>query len=412
MNAERSRNIWFDGEAGHSFTGPKEHEALFRLPDEVLNAMEPYKMMIPVFGEGVAYDTTPERMMEQLHMLHPALRNKRMRTYTKVIAEETVKSVANLGDEFQIEVCDFFATLLSYTSSRCLLGDEFRNELSEEFAHVYQDLESGIIPLAYINAHLPIPAFRRRDKARARLGEMVSEIISIRRREKIEGEDFTQTLMEATYQDGSPLTDHEITGILVAAMFAGHHTSSVTTAWSLLELVKHRDYYQKVCDEVRSRFKDGEDFSFETVRELERTEWAVKEALRIHPPLFVLFRSAMTDCDVAGYRVRKGDWVSIAPIVAHRESKVFQDALRYDPERYAPGREEDRQPFAYVSFGGGRHKCLGSAFAILQMKTIMAVLLNRYDAELVGNPMETDYGRLVLGPKAPIYVRFKKRETH
>jgi sterol 14-demethylase len=393
------------------FTGPEAHESLFRLPDEVLSPSEAYKMMIPVFGKGVVYDTTPERMYEQLHMLHPALRNKRMRTYTEIIADETHKIISNWGDEGQIEVCEFFATLTSFTSSRCLLGEEFRNEMSEEFARVYEDLEAGIVPLAYVNAHLPIPAFRRRDRARARLGEMVSTIIARRRRKGIHSEDFTQTLMESKYADGTSLSDHEITGILVAAMFAGHHTSSVTTAWALLELLRAPDYYDKVCNEIRGRFPADEGYSFQAMRDLERTEWAIKEALRIHPPLFMLFRAALEDCEIYGYRVKKGDWVSVSPLVAHRENEVFENALEYDPDRYGPGREEDRRPFAYMSFGGGRHKCLGNAFAILQMKTIFGVLLNNYDFELVGDPMDTDFGRIVLGPKPPINVRYRKRGT-
>ncbi|MBW2376786.1 MAG: cytochrome P450, partial [Deltaproteobacteria bacterium] len=391
------------------FTGPEAHESLFRLPDEVLSPTEAYKMMIPVFGKGVVYDTTPERMFEQLHMLHPALRNKRMRTYTEIIADETHKIISGWGDEGQIEVCEFFATLTSFTSSRCLLGEEFRNDMSEEFARVYEDLEAGIVPLAYINAYLPIPAFRKRDRARARLGEMVSTIIERRRRKGIHSEDFTETLMESQYADGTSLTDHEIAGILIAVMFAGHHTSSVTTAWSLLELLRTPDYYAKVCTEIRERFPDDEGYSFQAMRDLERTEWAIKEALRIHPPLFMLFRAALEDCEIYGYQVKKGDWVSVSPLIAHRENEVFENALEYDPDRYGPGREEDKRPFAYVSFGGGRHKCLGNAFAILQMKTIFSVLLNNYDFELVGDPMDTDFGRIVLGPKPPINVRYRKR---
>ena len=392
------------------FTGPEAHESLFRLPDEVLSPTEAYKMMIPVFGKGVVYDTTPERMYEQLHMMHPALRHGRMRTYTDIIADETKKMIAGWGDTGQIEVCEFFGTLTSFTSSRCLLGEEFRTEMSEEFARVYADLEAGIVPIAYINAHLPIPAFRKRDAARKRLGEMVSTIVQQRRATGIAGEDFMQTLMESKYSDESMLTDHEITGILIANMFAGHHTSSVTTAWSLLELIRAPDYYQKVCTEVRDRFDENEEYSFSAMRDIERTEWAIKEALRIHPPLFMLFRAAMQDCEIHGYQIKKGDWVSVSPIVAHREDAVFRKALEYDPDRYGPGREEDKVPFAYVSFGGGRHKCLGNAFALLQMKTIMAVLLNNYDFELVGNPIATDFGRVVLGPKPPINVRYRKRQ--
>jgi sterol 14-demethylase len=391
------------------FTGPEAHEALFRLPDEVLSPNAAYKMMVPVFGEGVAYGAEPARMAEQMHMLYPALRNARMRTYTEIVAKETLDIIESWGDEGEIEASEFFGMLTNFTSSTCLLGTEFRNEMSEEFAKVYYDLERGIVAWGYIHPYLPIPAFRRRDRARARLGEMVAEIVENRRRSGYRGEDFLQTLMDSKYSDGTGLSDHEITGMLVAAMFAGHHTSSVTTAWTLIELLRHPRFLQGVRDEVHTRYAEGEDYSFQSLRDLEQTENAVKEALRIHPPLFILLRAALQDCEILGYQVKKGNWVAVSPMVAHRDGSVFQDPLQFDPDRYGPGREEDRRPFAYISFGGGRHKCMGNAFAILQIKTIIAVLLNRYDFELAGDSIETDFQGLVLGPKPPIRIRYRRR---
>jgi len=375
----------------------------------VLNPNAAYKMMVPVFGEGVAYGAEPAKMVEQMHMLYPALRNNRMRTYTEIVARETLDTIADWGDEGEIEASEFFGMLTNYTSSSCLLGKEFRNEMSEEFSKVYYDLERGIVAWGYIHPYLPIPAFRRRDKARARLGDMVSEIVEGRRQSGYRGEDFLQTLMDAEYSDGTNLSDHEITGMLVAAMFAGHHTSSVTTAWTLIELLRHPQFLEEVRAEIHGRYAEGEDYSFQSLRDLEKTEGAVKEALRIHPPLFILLRAALEDCEVLGYQVKKGNWVAVSPMVAHRDESVFKNALEFDPDRYGPGREEDKRPFAYISFGGGRHKCMGNAFAVLQIKTIMAVLLNRYDFELTGDSIETDFQGLVLGPKPPIRIRYRRR---
>lgn len=391
------------------FTGPEAHEALFRQPDEVLSPNAAYKMMVPVFGEGVAYGAEPAKMAEQMHMLYPALRNNRMRTYTEIVARETLDVLARWGDSGEIEAGEFFGMLTNFTSSSCLLGREFRNEMSEEFSKVYYDLERGIVAWGYIHPYLPIPAFRRRDRARARLGGMVSEIVEKRRQSGYRGEDFLQTLMDAEYSDGTKLSDHEITGMLVAAMFAGHHTSSVTTAWTLIELLRHPRFLDEVREEIRRSYSENEDYTFQSLRDLEKTEGAVKEALRIHPPLFILLRAALEDCEVLGYRVKKGNWVAVSPMVAHRDEEVFKNALEYDPDRYGPGREEDKRPFAYISFGGGRHKCMGNAFAILQIKTIIAVLLNRFDFELVGDPIETDFQGLVLGPKPPIRIRYRRR---
>ena len=389
-------------------TGPAGQEEVFRAKDDVLSPKAAYKLMVPIFGKGVAYDCEDARMNEQLSMLLPALQNKRMRTYGEVISQEVEASTSTWGERGVVDIYEYMQTLTSFTSSHCLLGPEFRNEMSDEFARVYHALERSIVPLAYLNARLPIPTFRKRDKARARLGEMVSEIVNRRRAKGKRGEDFMQTLMDATYKDGSTLTDHEITGMLVAAMFAGHHTSSVTAAWSVLELLQNPTWMKTVLAELDRVYADGRPIDFDSLRELEKTEWVVKEALRLHPPLFILVRVAMQDTTVLGYKIPKGTWVAISPSVAHRIEKVFPESETFCPFRYGPPRNEDRQPFAYIAFGGGRHKCLGNAFALLQVKSILAYLLLNYRFELYGDKVESDFQGLVIGPKMPIRVRYTK----
>ncbi|MCB9663759.1 MAG: cytochrome P450 [Alphaproteobacteria bacterium] len=394
------------------FSGPAAHEAVFRAPDEQLSPNAAYKMMVPVFGKGVVYDCEPARMGEQLGMLRPALQGRRMKFYGDIVAAETRQALEPWGDDGVADLYGFAQQLTNYTSSHCLLGTEFRNEMSAEFAQVYHDLERGIVPVGYIHPYLPIPAFKRRDRARARLGEMVGEIVARRRASGFRGEDFLQTLMESAYADGSRLTDHEIAGMLIAAMFAGHHTSGSTTAWTILELLRDGRFLAEVVEEIDRVFPPGEEVSLDlkTMRELEKTEWAVKEALRLHPPLFILLREAQEDLELAGYRIRKGTWVAVSPWVAHRDSEVFRDATTYDPRRFDETRAEDAQPFAYIAFGGGRHKCLGNAFALLQIKTIVAILLRQYRFELYGDELADDFGSLVIGPKMPCRVRYTRRE--
>ena len=392
-------------------TGPAAQEEVFKAPDGVLSPKAAYKLMVPIFGKGVAYDCPDDIMDEQLRMLLPALQNKRMRTYSEIIVEEVEQSISTWGESGIVPLVDYFASLTNFTSSRCLLGPEFRGEMSEEFSRVYHDMERGIVPIAFLNANLPLPVFRRRDRARARLGEMVSEIVEKRRQSDTVYEDFTQTLMESTYKDGRSLSDHEITGLLVAAMFAGHHTSSVTTAWCILELLRHPEWMTRVRGELDSVYGDGRPFDFASLRELPMTEWVVKEVLRLHPPLFILIREALEDTSVQGHFIPKGTWVALSPTVAHNLETVFEDAKSFCPFRFGPERAEDKkEPFGYIAFGGGRHKCLGNAFAILQIKTILAVLLQRYEFELTDDPIEPDFQAMVIGPKAPARVRYKKLE--
>jgi len=390
-------------------TGPAASEAFFRAPDQQLSPHEAYRMMTPVFGKSVVYDAPPERTAAQLGMLLPALQDRRMRTYGEIVAREVDRTLDELGDEGTVDVVAYCARLTNFTSAHCLLGAEFRNDLSDEFAVVYYDLEKGIHPIGYLNPYLPIPAFRRRDRARIRLQQMIGAIVADRKRRGRTGEDFLQTLIDARYQDGAALSDHEITGMLLAAMFAGHHTSSVTTAWTMIELLRHPYYTRRLLAQLEEVLAPGVEVSYPILRELTLVEWAVKEALRLHPPLFMLLRGVMQDFSYDGWDFPVGSYLVVSPAVSHRIPSVFPDPDRFDPDRFGPARHEDRNTFNFISFGGGRHKCMGNAFALLQVKTILARLLSRYELALGDDPIVSDFGALVVGPRAPVRIHYRRR---
>ncbi|MFO0681390.1 MAG: cytochrome P450 [Sandaracinus sp.] len=389
--------------------GPEAHEAVFRAPDAHMSPMEAYKIMTPVFGKDIVYDASPEKMAEQLKMLLPALQDRRMRTYGEAVVKETEDTTRSWGQTGVVDFVELCRALTSFTSSRCLLGKEFREGMSEEFARVYHDLEGGVTPLAYVNAHLPIPSFRKRDKARVRMVEMISEIVREREKMGRTGEDFLQTLMDAKYSDGRKLTDDEITGLLLAAIFAGHHTSSVTTAWTLLELLQNPTTLTRAVAEVDRVFGGGKPVAHASLRELEYIEACVKEALRLHPPLFMLVRVAMKDFVFKNWFIPKGTWVVVSPTVSHRLPGVFPDPDAFDPDRFLAPRNEDKKDWAYIAFGGGRHKCLGNAFAILQIKAILALFLGQFEFGLCGDAIRPDFRGLVIGPAEPCRVRYRRR---
>jgi sterol 14-demethylase len=96
--------------------------------------------------------------------------------------------------------------------------------------------------------------------------------------------------------------------------------------------------------------------------------------------------------------------------VSHRIPEVFAGPERYDPERFAPGRAEDRKArFALITFGGGKHGCLGMTFAYLQIKAIWSILLRRFDWELVDHRPKPNYSTFVVGPRQPCKVRYRRR---
>jgi len=392
-------------------TGPEANEAFFRAPDAQLDQSQAYKIMTPIFGKGVVFDAPPHKKDQQLKMLMQVLRDKPMRGYAQVIVQEVEQMIALWGDAGEIDLLEFMKELTIYTSSHCLLGDEFRYELNEEFVKIYHDLEKGLSPLAFVFPYLPLPVFRRRDKARARLQELVTGIIAKRAQKSEKSEDAFQILIDASYDDGSRLSAHEITGMLIGTLFAGHHTTAGTAAWTLLELARYPEQLDLVLNELDQLFGADGEVTFQSLREIPVLENVIKEVLRLHPPLIFLIRKVMQDFHFKGYTVKAGKYVCASPRVSHRIADVFPDPEKFDPDRYSEDRQEDAKPFSWIAFGGGKHKCSGNAFALLQLKAIFSILLRRYTFELIEDKdtYRDDFTQMVVQPLSPCRVRYVKR---
>jgi sterol 14-demethylase len=392
--------------------GAEAHEAFFRAPDEQLDQAAAYPFMKPIFGEGVVFDGTPEQRKQAIK--NRSLRDESMRGHAEVIAHETEQMAARIAGSREIDLQAFLAELTIYTSSACLLGQEFRDELTPEFADAYHDLEKGTDAFAYVNPYLPLPSFRKRDRARRRLVELVSGILERRRSEGHVTSDLLSVLSRLTRKDGSPrYSPDQITGMFISMMFAGHHTTSGTAAWTLIELLRHPEVLRGVLEELDELYAAGRDVSYQALREMPALEGAIKEALRLHPPLILLMRKVVRDFRFGEWVVEVGKTLAVSPAISNRMPEYFPEPDRFDPARYAPGRQEDRQSFAWIPFGAGRHRCVGAAFAMMQLKAIFSVLLRRFDFEMAQPPesYRNDHSKMVVQLAQPCRVGVRPRST-
>ena len=393
-------------------TGAEANEAYFRAPDEVLDQGEAYPFMTPIFGKGVVFDAPPERRKEMLR--NAALRGDQMKGHAATIEREVRRMVAGWGDAGEIDLLDWFAELTIYTTSSCLIGPRFRKELDATFARLYHDLERGTDALAFVDPYLPIESFARRDRARAALVDLVQAIMSRRAAAGAPAEwDMLDVLMVLKGDDGRPrFTADEITGMFISMMFAGHHTSSGTAAWTLIELLRHPAVMAQVVAELDGLYADGRDVSFQALREIPVLESALKETLRLHPPLVLLLRIAKQPVEIGGHPVQPGAMVGASPAVSNRIPEDFPDPDRFDPSRYRESRQEDLiNRWTWIPFGAGRHRCVGSAFAMMQLKAIFSVILRDYEFEMA-QPSRTyrdDTSKMVIQLQQPCAVRYRRR---
>jgi sterol 14-demethylase len=324
--------------------------------------------------------------------------------------------VAGWGEEGELDLLDWFAELTIYTSSACLIGKRFRDQLDRRFAELYHDLERGTDAIAYVDPYADIESFRRRDAARARLVALVEAIMDGRAaapRPPREERDLLDVLMSIRADDGTPrFSADQITGMFISMMFAGHHTSSGTAAWTLIELLRHPGVLDGVVAELDELYADGSEVSFQALREIPLLESAIKEALRLHPPLILLLRVARTEQRVLGYRIPPRTLVGCSLAVSNRIPEDFPRPDAFDPSRYAKPREEDLlNRWTWVPFGAGRHRCVGANFAMIQLKAIFSVLLRDWEFEPAQPPdsYRDDHSKMVVQLARPCRVRYRRR---
>lgn len=395
-------------------SGAKANEFFFRSSDEELNQAQAYPFMTPIFGKGVVFDASPERRKEMLH--NSALRGEHMKGHASTIEREVHRMIENWGEQGEIDLLDFFAELTIYTSTSCLIGIKFRNQLDSRFAHFYHELERGTDPLCYVDPYLPIESFRRRDEARKGLVALVQEIMHQRiadppsdKRDR----DMLDVLVSIRDEAGHPrFSADEITGMFISLMFAGHHTSSGTSAWTLIELLRHPDAYAEVIAELDELYTDGQPVSFHALRQIPHLENVLKETLRLHPPLIILMRVAKGEFEVEGYPIHEGELAAASPAISNRIPEDFPDPDAFVPQRYDEPRQEDLiNRWTWIPFGAGRHRCVGAAFATMQIKAIFSVLLREYEFEMAQPPesYRNDHSKMVVQLARPASVRYRRR---
>ena len=398
--------------------GPKVSEHFFKARDTEMSQKEVYEFNVPTFGKGVVFDVDHITRAEQFRFFANSLKSDRLRQYVGMMVKEAEDYFAKWGDEGEVDLLDALSELIVLTASRCLLGREIRETLFSEVTNLVHDLDKGMVPLSVFFPYAPIEAHRKRDKARKELAAIFDKVIQGRRESGAMEPDVLQTFIDARYKDGSRLSNDQVLGMLIAVLFAGQHTSSITSTWTgLLSIANKERIFPKLEKEQKDVMaKHGDKIDFDILAQMDELHFCIKEALRMHPPLIMLLRQCHVPFEVETTKgkkfvVPKGHIVATSPAFAHRMDEVYSEPNVYKPERFKGESPEDKRAYAsFIGFGSGRHGCMGETFAYMQIKTIWSHLLRNFDFELVGKLPEPDYEGMVVGPKHPCTVRYKRRK--
>ena len=373
--------------------GPKYHEFYFREVDHRLSVPELYKFVVPMFGDVMMAATDPERRRRHVALLQSAFQGRRLERYVATMAAEVDEWLDGLGESGEFDLWNTLEPVVMRIAAAALMGPEIRARI-DEFRPLLVDLARGmefILP-----PNLPLPRFVRRDQARRRLTEMLRPILAERRRHPDRHDDFLQTLVDDP--ELAAEGDEVQVGMALCTIFTGYITTAAQACWTLALLLRHPGYLASIVGQ-----------SDDTVRDA-RLTWAFKESLRLRPVMGFYARTNAVDIELDGFRLPRGWMTMLCPGVAHRLPEYFKEPDRYDPERFAPDRAEDRRsPHAMIGFSGGFYRCPGQAFGTHEVRMLLGGLLSRYDLQPLAADPPADLDLGVTRPRSPTPVRYRRR---
>jgi cytochrome P450 len=201
------------------------------------------------------------------------------------------------------------------------------------------------------------------------------------------------------------LDDDLIRDQLLTILIAGHDTSTACLSWTLYLLGRHPAVLQRVQHEVDSVLGAAPP-TREQISHLETLGRVVRESLRLYPPIHLGSRVAAADVEFDGFTIPAGERVIYSIYLTQRHPAHWPNPDAFDPDRYA--REERPGAFTFLGFGGGARNCLGSGFGLMEVRVVLARLLQQFDLDLVERAVHAHMGA-TLEPHPGVRMRVRRR---
>lgn len=248
--------------------------------------------------------------------------------------------------------------------------------------------------IAIIKKEVPFLSYRRGMQGRRLLESFFGSRIETHRTGN--GRDMFTQLCQATTEDGRSFTDREIVDHMIFLLMAAHDTTTSSLTAMVWALAQNPEWQERLREE--SATIGGPQLAWELKDRLVLADRVFKEALRMFPPVPFIGRRAIDACTIGGIDLPANTGVTVCALVTHFLEDFWTEPRRFDPDRFAPERAEDkRHSHVYYPFGGGAHTCLGMHFAGLQVKAFLHQFLQRFRVSL--HPGYTLHMRPIPIPK-------------
>ncbi|WP_320669230.1 cytochrome P450 [Patulibacter defluvii] len=348
---------------------PAHVKQVFTGSPQVFHAGKGNQILLPLLGDHSVLLLDEDAHMRQRKLLLPPFHGKRMAGYGELMEQAARDEIASWPIGEPLAAWPRMQNITLEVIMRAVFGVEDAARLDEVRTVLTTLLERVTHPVTMaMVATLGPHRFRELGIVKRHLepaDEVVFRLIRARREaaDLEQREDILSLLLQATHEDGRPMSDQELRDELMTLLVAGHETTATTLGWALERLVRHPDKLARLRAEVLA----GEDAYLDAV---------VTETLRLRPVLAIVVRELQEDVQIGDHLLPKGTRVTPCIQLVHRRPDIYPDPDAFRPERWL-----DQKPGTYTwfPFGGGVRRCLGASFALFESKRVLAAIVAGVD---------------------------------
>jgi cytochrome P450 len=365
-----------------------------------------------LLGKNSVISLSDKAHQRQRQLIMPPFHGERMRTYAELIENITTKvfNQQQKNQFFNIRTITQDITLqVMMEAVFCI----YEGERAEKLKHLLcAILEQGSTPWRVIFLYFPklketfgiSEIWKRQMKKQEQADQLIYQEIQ-ERRENFDPDrtDILNLLMSAQDENGQAMTDAELRDELMTLLVAGHETTATAISWAFYWIHKFPEVREKLLAELDSL---GTNYDSNTIFKLPYLTAVCNETLRIYPVGMLTFpRRVKTPISLCGYQLQPGTIVVGSIYLTHHREDIYPEHEKFRPERFL---EKQFSPYEFLPFGGGARRCIGLAFAQMEMKLILAKVLKTWSMKLVDtHEIKPQRRGLVTGPNAAINLQIQ-----
>ncbi len=331
------------------------------------------------FGENL-FTSDGELWKTLRSTLQPGFSTDRLRSYSHTMVDYSRKIMADWQPGQTVDLCVAMGEVTLRTSTRCFFGLDLYSSRSGEDLLRFTELLSKRMTSIPIPAWVPIPSNLEMKRMIRDRDQFFLPIIEARRQSGEDLGDVMSMLIRAQSADSTGrITDRQVCNEVSNLFAAGYELISYSLAFTFYLLSQHPEVEAQLLEEI-DRVLTGREITVDALDAMPYLEQVLKESMRLLPGVAITARQSIEPVTIGGYELPKNSLLWISPWTLHRRADIYPEPLKFDPDRFSQARQAEHPlpNFSHLTFAAGPRACIGKAFAMMQMRINLAMILQRF----------------------------------